>query len=406
MKVLLSAIGSRGDVQPLIALAVQLRELGHSATLCVAVNFKSWVELFGIDCIPIGVDIQKASSWMSPEKQKMPSKAQLRALAAQSVREYFRATRRAARGFDLILVWGPLQVAGRSVAEALRIPYVHTAFSPPMLWTTDHPPPRLRPRVRTQSLPRLANSILRRLDQHSWNDRFRVAINEQRAKMGLQPIGDVQRYVSTDSPWLAADPVLSPAPRVNDLQVIQTGYWFLADPAPLPEDLLRFLAVGEPPIYFGFGSMLGSADKSSALVDAARALGRRAIISQGWANLTLVDGAADCISIGEANFQLLFPRVAAVVHHGGGGTTVLAASAGKPQVVVPHLYDQGYWAHRVKRLGIGESMPRGQLTLGGMVKALRRCLEPEVAARAAELAPRIELHGARIAAERLVRDFA
>jgi len=261
--------------------------------------------------------------------------------------------------------------------------------------------------MRTQSLPRLANSILRKLDQRSWNRRFRAAINEQRSKMGLKPIADVQRHVSTDSPWLAADPTLAPAPRVNDLQVIQTGHWFLSDPAPLPDALLRFLAAGEPPIYFGFGSMLGSADKSSALIEAARALGRRAIVSQGWANLTPVDGASDCISVGEVNFELLFPRVAAVVHHGGAGTTALAARAGKPQVVVPHSYDQGYWAHRVKALGIGDSGPRaGQIAVEGLVKSLRRSLEPRVVARAAELAPRIELHGARVAAERLVREFA
>ena len=135
----------------------------------------------------------------------------------------------------------------------------------------------------------------------------------------------------TDRPWLAVDPTL--APRSGDT-IVQTGAWFLRVPTPLPDDLERFLARGEPPVYFGFGSTRGSGETGRLVIEVARAGGVRAIVSRGWGNLAIDDGD-DCISIGDVSHDTLFPRVAAVVHHGGAGTTAAAAKAGKPQVIVP-----------------------------------------------------------------------
>ena len=89
------------------------------------------------------------------------------------------------------------------------------------------------------------------------------------------------------------------------------------------------------------------------MIESARALGRRAIVRRGWAELSLIGDGSDCLSIGEVNQQALFKRVAAVVHHGGAGTTTAAARAGAPQVVIPQHYDQPYWAQRVQQLGVG-----------------------------------------------------
>ena len=148
----------------------------------------------------------------------------------------------------------------------------------------------------------------------------------------------------TDRPWLPADPTLAPWPDPGDEAVFQTGAWILPDPRPLSPESRGFLDTGEPPIYFGFGSMRATQDLGQVMVQTARALGRRAIVSRGWADLSLVDSDPDCLAIGEANQQALFKRVAAVVHHGGSGTTTVAALAGAPQVVVPQIYDQHYWA--------------------------------------------------------------
>jgi vancomycin aglycone glucosyltransferase len=405
MKVLLSSIGSRGDVQPILALALELRALGHNASLCVAPNFKEWVESFGLTCVPIGPDLKKLTGGSAPSKTPRPSRAQLRQLAAHTIRGQFQVLTEAARGCDLIVGAGALQITTRSIAEALKIPYVFAVYCPVVLPSPDHPPPKMGTHY-SQSLPAIANRILWMRDARSWNDLFRTTLNEERAKAGLAPIGNVQRYVFTDRPWLAADPAIAPASATACLQIVQTGAWLLSDRTSLPDHLESFLANGEPPVYFGFGSMRAAEQISRLFIEAARTLGLRSIISQGWANLSLIDAGTDCISIGDVDHERLFTRVAATVHHGGAGATTAAARAGRAQVVVPHLYDQYYWAHRVQQLGVGVSGPtRDRLTVNAMVRALRDCLRPEMKARAQTLAGSIELHGARIAAERLLNEF-
>jgi len=265
----------------------------------------------------------------------------------------------------------------------------------------------MRARIRSQTLPRLANRLLWKLDERSWNSFFLSSVNEQRAALGLAAVAHVPRYVSTDAPWLAADPVLGPsATYPSNLRVTQTGAWLLPDPAPLPDEVEKFLNSGAPPVYFGFGSMVAASQPGPLLVETARAIGRRAIIYRGWGELGLLDGRDDCISVGDISHERLFGRVAAIVHHGGAGTTLAAARSGKPQVIVPHNYDQYYWSRRVSKLGVGVSGPEAKhLTANALVKALRDCLRPEVASKAQSLAFRVELYGARNAAERLVREF-
>jgi vancomycin aglycone glucosyltransferase len=135
---------------------------------------------------------------------------------------------------------------------------------------------------------------------------------------------------------------------------------------------------------------------------AARALGRRAIVSRGWFDVSLVENDADCLSIGEVNVHALFSRVAAVVHHGGAGTTTAAALAGAPQVVIPNHYDQHYWAQRVHILGIGAAHPPGAPTIDSLASALERTLRPEVTARARSIAAGVRRDGTQIAAESLL----
>ena len=174
-------------------------------------------------------------------------------------------------------------------------------------------------------------------DAERFNDLFGAALNSHRASLGLAPVSDVRSHIFTDRPWLAADPTLAPWPDPADQAVFQTGAWILPDERPLSPELETFLDAGEPPVYFGFGSMRAPQDLSQVMIQTARALGRRAIVSRGWADLSLVDNEPDCLAIGEVNQQALFKRVAAVVHHGGAGTTTAAALAGAPQVVIPQM---------------------------------------------------------------------
>ena len=412
MQVLLSSIGSRGDVQPLVALALELQALGHKARLCVAPNFKEWIESYGLECTPIGPDLKKMTGGTVPGKPVLPPKEQLQQLAVQTVRMQFQVITEAVRGCDLAVAAGALQIALRSVAETQKIPYVFAAYCPTVLPSSKYPPPSHGDAAQKMgghhpySLPETENEQLWKENEQEFNERFGATLNEERAKAGLGPVESVQRYMFTDRPWLAADPAIAPVFPADGMQVVQTGAWMLSGEWPLPDDLEEFLASGPPAIYLGFGSMRASDQTGRVLVESARALGLRSILSQGWAGLTPDDMGDDCLSIGDVNHAKLFPRVAAIVHHGGAGTTASAARAGRAQVIIPHNYDQFYWAHRVQELGVGISGPlRDDLTEEALVQALRECLRPEVTTRAQALAGRMELQGARIAAERLTDEF-
>jgi vancomycin aglycone glucosyltransferase len=370
----------------------------------VAPNFKEWIESYGLECAPIGPDLKKLTGGTVPGRPVMPSAEQLQQMADGMVRGQFQVITEAARDSDLVVGAGALQIATRSIAEAQKIPYIFAAYCPAVLPSPHYPPSKMGGHY-SFSLSEAENQQLWTKDEADFNLRFGKTLNEERVKLGLGPVTSVQAHMFTDRPWLAADAAIAPVFPQAGMKVVQTGSWFIADQTALPDDLEAFLADGAPPIYLGFGSMRASDQTARVLIEAARALGLRSILSQGWANLTPGDMGDDCLSIGDVNHEKLFPRVAAIVHHGGAGTTTTAARAGRAQVIIPHNYDQFYWANRVQQLGVGVSGPtRDELTVNELVLALRDCLIPEVTIRAQTLAGRMEPHGARIAAQRLTDD--
>jgi vancomycin aglycone glucosyltransferase len=246
--------------------------------------------------------------------------------------------------------------------------------------------------------------VLWEQDAQRVNALYGAALNSHRAAIGLPPVDNVRDHVLTEAPWLAADPILCPSQGMTDLDVVQTGAWFLPDDRPLPEGLEAFLDAGAPPVYVGFGSMASYALKDIARVaiEASRAHGRRVLLARGWAGLTPVDDADDCFVVGEVNQQALFARVAAVVHHGGAGTTTTAARAGAPQVIVPQIADQPYWAGRVAELGIGVAHGGPTPTVDSLSDALTTALAPETRARARAVAGTVRADGATVAAKLLL----
>lgn len=394
MRALLSTIGSRGEVQPVVALASRLRDLGQGVRVCAPPDFCDWIEGLGIPAVPVGPSMRR-SGWdlSSPEGR--------RRAAEDTVAAQFAALPEAARGCDVLVACGALQIAARSVAELLGIGYVHAHFCPATLPSPHHPP------APWPGWPQDATGDNRQLwaaDARRWNDTWGAALNDHRARAGLAPVDDVRGHVLTDRPWLAADPVLGPWP--GERHVVRTGAWILPDERPLPPELAQFLDAGEPPVYFGLGSMPAPAeDIGRVMVAAARAVGRRAIVSRGWADLAPGADGTDRIVIGEVNHQVLFRRVAAVVHHGGAGTTTAVARAGAPHVVLPQVYDQHYWAGRVDALGIGIAHRHRRPTADSLATALELALEPGVTGRARAVSTTLRSDGARIAARRLVSQW-
>jgi len=401
MRVLLSTIGSRGDVQPLVALALQLRALGQEVHLCVPPDFRNWIEGLGIPVTPIGPEL-RSSGKASPSAAAPPTPEQQRQMMESMVTTQFETIMAAAQTCDIIVAATGLQVATRSVAEKMEIPYVFAAFCPAVLPSQHHAPPVYGMRGQTPAPATADKRVLWAQDAAVFNDAFGTALNSLRASVGLAPVSDVRSHIFTDQPWLAADPILAPWPDPADQAVFQTGAWILPDERPLSSDLETFLETGEPPVYFGFGSIRAPQGLAQVMVQTARVLGRRAIISRGWADLSLVDNEPDCLAIGEVNQQALFRRVAAVVHHGGGGTTTAAGLAGAPQVVIPQMFDQHYWAQRIHHLGIGTAHAPGTPTTDSLTSALKHTLQPDVTARAQSIATAMRSDGAQVAAQRLI----
>jgi vancomycin aglycone glucosyltransferase len=402
MRVLLSTIGSRGDVQPLVALALQLRALGQEVRVCVPLDFREWIDSLGIPVTPIGPELRTLTASSQPTMPAQPSPERMRQLAEATVATQFQTIAAAAQGCDILVGATALQIAAPSVAEGMGMPYVFAAYAPTVLPSPHHAPPRLPSSGQTPTPATADNRELWARDAQRFNDMFGAALNSHRAAAGLAPVADVRSHIFTDRPWLAADPTLAPWPEPADPAVFQTGAWILPDERLLSAELETFLEAGEPPVYFGFGSMRAPHGLAQVMVQAARALGRRAIVSRGWADLSLVDNEPDCLVIGEVNQQALFKRVAAVVHHGGAGTTTAAALAGAPQVIIPQLYDQHYWAQRIHHLGIGTAHAPGTPTTDSLTSALEHTLQPGVAARAHSMATAVRTDGAQAAAQRLI----
>ncbi len=409
MRVLVSSAGTRGDVQPVLALALEVRKLGHQVRLCVPPNFLDWVGGFGIDVTPMGVVMRHPRSGTASSAPVTPPTAeqlrQMRERMPDLITDQFDTVGAAAKGCDVVLGANAHQYAARSIAELNDIPYVNALYAPIALPSPDHAPPPAAGQIWEPG--QSADNEQRWNDNaKAWNDRALERINHNRIRLALEPIYDVLGHILTDHPWLAADPTLAPLPSTPGMQVTQTGAWILPDSSPLTPELEAFLDDGDPPVHIGFGSMPLPADTSRTLVDVARTVGRRVILSRGWADLGLIDDEPDCIAIGNVNQQALFPRVAVIVHHGGAGTTLAAARAGVPQVVIPMFSDQFYWASRMCNLGIGTSVTIGTLTGEALTAALQEALQPAIAAQARTAAERVASDGAAIAAWLLAENHA
>jgi vancomycin aglycone glucosyltransferase len=384
VRFLLSAIGSRGEAQPLAGLAVALRAAGHRVRLCLPPDFRDWLTGLGFEVVPVGPELRTRTA-----RGPAPTAAQLAGLAASTVAAQFDAVTAAAEGCDVLVAAGALQLAARSVAEARGLRYVYAAFCGVTLPSAAHPPlpvPGWDPGAGLDNAARWA------ADAGHWTERWGPPLNAHRAALGLPPVADVRGHVFTGRPWLAADPLLGPAaePLPGSGPVFQPGAWLLPDDRPLPAELAAFLDAGPPPVYLGFGSV----PAPDGLAAAVRALGGRVVLAGGWSGAT-VPGPDVCNVTGDVNQRALFGRVAAVVHHGGAGTTTAAALAGAPQVLLPQRYDQPYWADRVTRLGIGVRAA-GLAALPGAVEAALA-----VRAGAAALAGRIRTDGASRTVDRL-----
>ena len=403
MRVVLATYGSRGDVEPMVALAVQLRALGAEVRVCAPPD-EEFTELLA----RAGVSARAVREVVALVRAAQPTTAEERVVSVDEfVAEHNRrdpTTRSPRQPRDATCSWPAACCTfcrrGRWPTRR-AIPLPVRGLQPESLFL-------LHRRSWNLLVPNLLEFFffffLKLLDPRSWNALVAPPITAHRASIGLPPVDDVHEFLFTEHPWVAADAALSPEREPGHPAVVRTAAWILPDDRPLPADLVAFLDAGRPPVYVGFGSMLvtRTTDAAQVALAAIRAQGRRAVLARGWADLAPTDQREDCFVVGEVNQQALFARTAAVIHHGGAGTTTTAARAGTPQVIVPQAADQPYWAARVTDLGIGAAHDGPTPTTASLSAALRSALTPDTRARATAIAATIRTDGAAVAAKLLV----
>jgi len=332
----------------MLALAAALRTRGHTAWFAAPDGFLPWIHACGFDAVSNGVDI--AAEMQAPDARLDSIRWMFGRLKDHTAR-MFEPVARASEGADVVVGAGA-QMVTASIADWRDVPHASFAFCPCAAPTSAAPPPT----VRTQTLPPWVNRLLWQTSTAAADVALRGTINRGRATLGLPAIDRPFEHIFERRVIIAADRDLAHSAEDAPASVIQIDAMIFDERQAIDPRIDAFLDLDPAAIYVGFGSMVARhvPELAAQAIAAARALGRRMILAGGWAGLDLhVESADDILTIDAIPHHVLFPRVAAAVHHGGAGTTTAAAAAGVPQVILPHLLDQFYWAHRIERLGIG-----------------------------------------------------
>jgi vancomycin aglycone glucosyltransferase len=400
MRILITSYGSRGDVQPMVALAVALRNLGADIRLSAPPD-EEIVALLDRNETPLIPAFASVRQWVERARQ---SGMKLPQLAAVMIPAQYEILSAAAEGCDAIVATGllPSVAAAQAAAEIRGIPFSSAHFCPRYLPSPELPPVEFPGWPHPPGMT--DNRSLWAFNLKALNSLFGEAVNGHRTAIGLPAIDNVRDYLSQGGLWQASDFALAPWRPSDMCAAVQTGAWILPDARPLPLDLATFLEAGPPPVYVGFGSMpmLAAPDAARTAVEAVRAQGRRVLIARGRAGLDAIDESDDCFVIGEVNQQALFPRMAAIIHHGGAGTTTAAARAGTPQVIVPQIADQPYWVGRVNALGIGAAHDGPTPDFASLSACVSTALAADTVETAARFAPSVRIDGATTAADMLI----
>jgi UDP:flavonoid glycosyltransferase YjiC (YdhE family) len=405
MHITLATVGSRGDVQPYIALGAGLRAAGHSVCVATHKSFEAATRERGLDFSPVEgnpretVESDLGQKWLAAGKNPVAFAKHMVALMGPVMVQGTADCLAACRHADLVLYSVLGWVGAHSVIEKLGIPG-YAAFLQPATPTKSFPSFAFPGHL---NLGPLYNPLTYAVGEHMFWLLFRRSMNQGRREVLDLPKLPIRTPAASlrrlgQPVFNGYSPTVLPKPPDWPHCVHVTGYWFLDQQtgwAPSVE-LVEFLGSGPPPVYVGFGSMHArNAERLTAMVvEALSRSGLRGIILSGWGALSH-DRLPDFVfPIEEIPHEWLFPQLAAVVHHGGAGTTAAGLRAGIPSIVVPFFADQYFWGSRVAALGAGpEPIPVKRMTVDRLATALQTVTTDQ------RMRDRAALVGERIRAE-------
>jgi len=400
MRVTLISFGSRGDLQPAVALGVALRRAGHRPLVVSYASFRDLVEGHGVDFLPVEGDVESLLR-TDDARDQMESGKNNPIRLFRAIRDHARADTEkmvagiteGCRNAEVIVAVGGMLFAGMTMREYFGIPLVRAELQPISLPTSAFPSALAPfPAARSGLVNRASHVLTMQL---FWQVMRPIVNGVARRSLGMRPFplrGPLADAERERIPLLHAhSPSVLPKPPDWPEHAHVTGYWFLDRPEGFtpPAELEAFLAAGPPPVYVGFGSMMNRdpARTTEIVLGALARSGQRGVLLTGWGGLRRTELPETVFMVDNVPHDWLLPRMAAVVHHGGAGTTAAALRAGVPSVVIPHFTDQPFWAHRVHALGVSpRPIPRRRLTAQNLAEAITAAVQDSgMRARAAAL---------------------
>ncbi len=394
MKITIITLGTRGDIQPYVALALGLKESGYDVTIAIPINFKSFVASYGLNYYPVNVDYNDFLNSTEIKNVMAGSKLEVIKYARRKVPNLLKLfldfSYKAIVETDAeAIIYRPNTIGCYHTAEKLNIPCFISTPAPILTPNKKFAYPYLPMHNLSKPLNKLSYSLINIAPLF-----YQRIINKWRKEvLKLPPKLTYTNYLKLNNKRIPilycyskhVVPVTDEWGKGDHV----TGYWFLdseKDFTP-PIELIEFLNKGTPPIYIGFGSMITQdpGQITKIILEALTRTKQRAIISSGWGGLKKIYLPENVFYVESIPFDWLFSKVSAVIQHGGSGTTALALRAGKPTLICPFTVDQPFWGKITSEQGVGlKPIPIGKLNVGNLSNAINQLVSNEKMRRKAK----------------------
>lgn len=420
MKIAITTVGTRGDLQPYIALGIGLKNAGHEVLLVSAKNEEDFVRNYGLDFYALDVDIQaimEGGDVQEMAKGSNPIKFIISHLkGSKSLKELMVKTQgeiwNACQNADLIIYHPGMPLGFFLAKEKHKKAILATPF--PVITTKDYPS------ILFYALPKLGSyynllthfifdkvfwALAKSPIKEFWKTNIKSSVNfdtsplkQQIKSGGLVLNGYSELLFARSKEWTS--------------NIHTTGSWIVdTEPNFLPPaDLRDFINNGEKPIYIGFGSMkdFDTFNKTLAIItESLKITQQRAVVGLGWTKNSYQETLPDSVFLVESiPHTWLFPKMKMVVHHGGAGTTATGLRAGKPTIIIPHNADQPAWGQRVFEMGVGSKpIKKADLTVSNLVSAIRFAQQPNIIENADKLGRELRKENGVQKAVDIIEDF-